>query len=202
MINDIFVFDDIISKENQNILEDYVKNHPHGWTYGSNISYLKTGYEFGQYVLPPTYNFNSKILDIIHEIEKNVCDRLEKKFLKNYRFKINLLKVSENPIGKEIKKAIHIDRDNPHVSLVYYINNTDGNTSFYNFKGDNLKNLLKYVDNSQFNKFELLKEVSPKKGRVAVFDGMTPHHSNYPTKKDRYIVNMNIVIEEDKKTLL
>jgi len=202
MLDDIFIFDNIISKEKQDILEKYVKKENLKWIFANNISYFKSGDVFPQYVLPPTYEFDSNILDIISEIEQNVCIRLGRNFLKNYRFKINLLKVSDYEIAKPIQKGIHIDRNEEHISLVYYINDTDGSTSFYDFLGENVLDCVKYVDYGRYDKFKLVKEIPPKKGRVSVFNGMMPHHSNYPTINDRYVININLVIDKKLKTKL
>ena len=83
------------------------------------------------------------------------------------------------PIKESNKfKSIHTDiSDIPHWVLIYYINDIDGDTIFYN-------------DNEGE-----LKRVSPKKGRFLFFDGSIKHTGTYPTKGARCIINFNFIGE-------
>jgi hypothetical protein len=65
----------------------------------------------------------------------------------------------------------------PHVVFLYYINDTDGDTYFFNS-----------------DKTEVIETVSPKKGRMAVFDGRIPHGAGIPTKNLRAVANFNFLI--------
>tara|TARA_B100000900_G_scaffold380752_1_gene366681 strand:+ start:5432 stop:5989 length:558 start_codon:yes stop_codon:yes gene_type:complete len=69
--------------------------------------------------------------------------------------------------------TIHTDLDTPHWVALYYINDSDGDTIFF----DNNENEIK--------------RVSPKKGRIAFFDGSIPHCSSRPSKSTRVIVNFD-----------
>ena len=57
---------------------------------------------------------------------------------------------------------------------------------------DEIKNWMKDVESENFHKFKEIRKSSPKKGTVCVFNGMIPHHGSYPSKEDRYVINMNI----------
>ena len=67
----------------------------------------------------------------------------------------------------------HIDADIPHTVILYYVNDCDGDTYFFD-KNNNV------VDT-----------VSPKKGRMVVFDGNTTHASSQPSKGVRVTLNLN-----------
>lgn len=69
--------------------------------------------------------------------------------------------------------APHTDRPEEHLGLIYYLNDSDGDTIF--FEGDSE-----------------LQRVSPKKGRIVIFDGNTLHAGGFPTDNPRCIVNYNI----------
>ena len=71
--------------------------------------------------------------------------------------------------------APHIDLPYPHFSMIYYVNDADGETVF--FDGNN----------------NIVKRVMPKKGRVALFDGSILHSAGIPTKNSRCIINFNIL---------
>tara|TARA_Y100000592_G_C5415356_1_gene290306 strand:+ start:560 stop:1129 length:570 start_codon:yes stop_codon:yes gene_type:complete len=67
--------------------------------------------------------------------------------------------------------GIHVDLDFPHEVCLYYVNDTDGDTVFY----DN--------DNNE------IKRITPKKGRVAFFDGQIKHSATPPSKGVRIVIN-------------
>ena len=67
----------------------------------------------------------------------------------------------------------HIDADIPHTVILYYVNDCDGDTYFF----DNDNNVVDTV--------------SPKKGRIVVFDGNTIHASSQPSKGVRVTLNLN-----------
>ena len=70
----------------------------------------------------------------------------------------------------------HVDMDDDHYNMVYYVNDTDSPTRLYR-------------DNRVF------KEVQPKKGRALIFPGDTQHSSSSPTKSSRrMILNYNFLI--------
>lgn len=69
--------------------------------------------------------------------------------------------------------APHTDRPEEHLGLIYYVNDSDGDTIF--FEGD-----------------KELQRVSPKKGRIVIFDGNTLHAGGFPTDNPRCIVNYNL----------
>ncbi len=73
---------------------------------------------------------------------------------------------------------IHNDQTFPHFVCLYYINDTDGDTIFYN------------------EQEEEIKRISPKKGRIIFFDGTIKHSGSYPTKNTRAIINFNFIGEK------
>lgn len=69
----------------------------------------------------------------------------------------------------------HIDYPDPHLVLLYYVNDSSGPTTFYN------------------KKFKVKKEVLPKKGRILIFDGSIYHSSTPPTTNDyRCVINFDL----------
>ena len=74
----------------------------------------------------------------------------------------------------------HVDNEDPHWVCLYYINDTDGDTLFF--------------ENNQINS-NIIKRVSPKKGRVVLFDGSLWHCPETPTKRTRAVINYNVTID-------
>lgn len=71
----------------------------------------------------------------------------------------------------------HVDLNFPHTSLIYYVNDSDGDTVFFD---------------NDYKKVH--KKVSPKKGRCVIFDGLIPHGAGIPKTGPRCIVNFNLQI--------
>ena len=67
----------------------------------------------------------------------------------------------------------HTDQNFPHWVCLYYINDSDGDTIFF---GEDKKEI---------------KRVSPKKGRIAFFDGSIYHAGTPSETKSRAVVNFN-----------
>ena len=84
--------------------------------------------------------------------------------------------------------------DVAHIAIVYYINDTDGNTIFLNNKNGNSaeshQNNFKGVN---LNDFEIVNRIPPQKGRAVIFDGNIYHYGEYPTVTDRFIINFDLV---------
>jgi hypothetical protein len=74
--------------------------------------------------------------------------------------------------------APHVDFPFPHTVVLYYLNDADGDTVFFDKQGN------------------IIERVSPKKGRVLVFDGRLYHGGGIPKKGPRSVVNFDILTKE------
>jgi hypothetical protein len=206
MIKNYYVFDDIISNEEQNILNNYVKSSDVEWVmmeniihkYGGNIGTQK----FPAKVHPKPNCKNEEINRIIDSIEVTVAKKLNLEFIKNYRWKINWT----SPIGEyDPMDLLHYDDATEHIAMVYYINNSTGDTCIYNnINGNNAETFQENFNNVDYDSYSLLASASPKMGRCLVFDGKLAHLGNYPSNGDRFIINFNFVakIKNSRNTLI
>lgn len=199
MIDNVYIFDDIINKPQQDLLETYFLNNGDLFENGNNVSYLNNSTYLPQGVIIPQ-KLPKHIDNIIKSIELFTIQRIGKNIIENYRYKINRLKVSDNNVDD--KMGMHVDTDREHISIVYYVNDTDGDTHLYDTDLNSISNLNYIIRDKKFEHFTLNKKISPKKGRVVMFNGLTPHHSSYPTLRDRYVINFNSVIKTNPKNLL
>ena len=76
--------------------------------------------------------------------------------------------------------APHIDFPFQHTVVLYYVNDADGDTVFFD-KNNNI-----------------IKSVSPKRGRVVMFDGLLYHGGGIPKHGPRCVVNFDIITKELK----
>ena len=206
MINEIYSFDNIVDIEIQNEIEKYVYNKNIYWDAKTNITKsggTNTNYSFPAQVLAEV-NIDKNILKFIDIIIDNSLNKINKKLAKKYRIKINKT-IPHSIDTNEEYRLLHVDKVEPHLTIIYYINDSDGDTLI--FKDENnkhLKNIKEFMNNDNFldfKNFELTKCISPKKGRVVVFDGNLWHYGKYPTKGERNIININLVIDGVKSMI-
>jgi|TARA_B100001996_G_scaffold263530_1_gene205549 hypothetical protein len=96
------------------------------------------------------------------------------------RIKINLLPRRET---KHLYHTPHVDFDQPHWTIIYYVNDSDGPTIFFKQKYDGHK-----------QKLELKQKVEPRQGRFVLFDGLHYHTSSNPQYNDwRCVINFNFI---------
>jgi|LakMenEpi03Aug12_release.lakeMendotaPanAssembly.Ray.scaffolds.fasta_scaffold573005_2 hypothetical protein len=198
MIKNYYVFDDIIPNEEQMILNNYVKNNDIEWESLENIIHRceerVEEQKFPARVHPKPNCKNEEINRIIDGIELAVTKKLNLEFIKNYRWKINWT----TPIGEyNPMNLLHYDTYTDHIAMVYYINDSTGDTYIYNnINGNNVEVGYKNFNSPDYNSYTLLTTVSPKMGRCVVFDGKLAHHGSYPINGDRFIVNFNFVAKQ------
>ena len=80
----------------------------------------------------------------------------------------------------------HLDRTTPHWSFIYYVEDSDGDTIIYDYKSKNKDDIPFFEDIKE------LQRITPKQGRVVVFDGAHWHTAEQPTKDKRCIINFNV----------
>lgn len=78
----------------------------------------------------------------------------------------------------------HVDCSKQHISMIYYVNDSDGETTIYDKNlGENLKNIRP------------IKKFKPKKGSFLVFDGNRYHSSRPPQNNNlRCVINFNLLL--------
>ena len=73
----------------------------------------------------------------------------------------------------------YIDEGDEHIVVLYYVVDSDGDTVIYNERTESLT----YTEKQR---------VTPKQGRVVIFEGGQYHTAEQPTKGTRCIVNYNL----------
>lgn len=84
----------------------------------------------------------------------------------------------------------HVDLHIPHTVVLYYVNDSDAQTIIYDKKDDGYgEDYIYDVEN-----LSVLEKVTPKKGRVVVFDGSYYHTAEQPKNGMRCILNTNLIL--------
>ena len=202
MINDIYVFDDIIEKPYQELIKETllggdkpptidVVEEPFPWYYISDITdadheaSFQGRFGFTHSYVTPEEGIVSQFHNLFLGLIQNSCKKLKIKEIDVLNGR-SFLQTPTN-IPKDDVDSPHVDLIVPHFVMLYYVNDSDGDTLIYNEK---TKFAACYPDSEM--KFTLKKKVSPKQGRVVLFDGMHWHTAQQPNHNLRCIVNYDL----------
>ena len=141
----------------------------------SFIANGKNNSDYTENVIKPLYKFCEKhkiSLKKIHRIKANFCPQI----------------VENRDIYFHCP---HVDSSQNHFVLIYYVNNSDGDTYIFN-------EILKDENDTFFdcNKISLKQTVKPLQGRFLFFQGNQFHAGSHPkTSNMRIVINYNFEIE-------
>ena len=198
MIDEILVYDDIIPKHKQDQLEELFTSNKLCWLFFKDIALpiseikrlgikqLTPG--IACYIKQDSPKFiNENLLREVKLIPEESCKKMGKVCKDIY----NARSFMHFPTPLDLKKEydnIHVDINYDHLVCLYYVNDSDGDTYLF----DKTKKELPYL--TKDSKLNILQKVSPKKGRVVLFNGNRYHSSSAPTKDVRCIINFNVSI--------
>ena len=196
------ILDEIIDKEKQDVIEDYMFSGDVDWQMTRNVHFRKSQnpevdlskskkligfkhriFDFGKIR-------TEKHFDLFAEISENISKRL------HWQVQINHIRGAMFPnVAVPEKSGIpHIDfRDQPeHKIVLYYVNDIDGDTVLFKNTTKDTSSQLALQEN---NLTEMI-SVKPKKGRCVIFDGDRYHATGRPRVDFRCVLNYNIEVIE------
>ena len=208
-LEDIIIFDNLISPAYQDWLFNMVNSDAFLWTrddtsVSHNIEYLNdkrngfadicflfqgkmdlTSFKFFRHHLYEDGGIHHiKILNCIFPLIFEFIEPLNVNLMSR-------IKIKATPVmGTNQIQLPHIDQVTPNSwNIIYYFNDTDGDTVIYNerAKSEDQKNFLLSKD-----VWTIKQRVSPKKGRAVAFKGDLFHSASYPKDKSRFILNINL----------
>ncbi len=194
------IIDDIVDLETQNLIYQTAFNKNTNWTFSRTVFYDKHPEVMDQQrnslmaFTKPLVNMDDGSFDptypIYHKVLESVQERLgwQIKAIYNARLQLQLPLLTEKD---KVWGVPHIDahRPNPYKIAVYYVNDVDGATVLFK---QTTKNCT--PQDVKDGKLEVAHTVSPKKGRVVIFDGDIYHSVGKPKTDMRCVVNYNFVI--------
>ena len=188
------IIDDVISKDYQDYLEQLLldsndlpwflirnlneikSNQQNTHTAGLSIQSISDGKDHGMLALifrSLTYSLAEKLDISINEII-------------NAR---TFLQLPGGNLSETIVREYHVDYAKPHKVLLYYVNDSDGETIVLKQKYPFSHNRI-----SGLTQGEVVQQISPKKGRVVMFDGSHFHSSTVPSKQLRCVINIDVTL--------
>lgn len=211
----VIIIDDAIPEEEQHRIENFCSNQNINWSYQAKSTYkpdyekinalqkagwLNNTYEPPQFVhtlmdaskgLP---GFNSPAFN--HFI--SVYSAIPVKFINFARVKINYVHPVACPEGSY--SPPHVDFTDAPLGtkiVLYYVNDSDGDTIIFN---QTAKDFNKSVIDTPLT---IKAKISPKRGRMVIFDGDLVHSAGIPTKhNNRIVVNINLYQPYSDKSLI
>jgi len=178
MNNKIIVIDNVLPQSYADSIESTLFSPTFPWFYTDDITYAIGSREqlqsmtFGFFHLLFSdgiqhSNFFSYFEPIVHiALDKSVG--LNKPYVLQARSFMQLPIQNKNEYNNK-----HIDSHLPHFVVLYYVNDSDGDT--FLFDGP-----------------EIRQRVSPKKNRAVIFDGSIYHASSNPNTTKRAVINFNV----------
>jgi hypothetical protein len=184
----VVVIDDLVPQEVQDQIEKMSMSGEFDWWYGPvsvykdpNADQLIPSHQF-QF----SHNFNPN--DKFYSILRPMVQAIKRHFKINHplmRLKINM-NINRRSDTTDFTDP-HVDDQRPHLVALYYVNTCDGDTVIFDQKCTD-----------QFEEFTVMKRVTPKKGRVALFHGHQYHASSTPKISDfRTVVNVTFDLREE-----
>lgn len=193
------ILDDLIGEELQNKIEDAMFDCY--WTYANDNSLGSKTLEMKNRAFLSPFEF---------DISPFFCANMQSPLNNNvYKKVIPLIKQGCNEVKFNIEKIercygaihaltrkkskidnIHINRYIPHLVMLYYVNDSDGDTILYDKKFGDIPLEIAYPDD--YCNLKIVHRISPKKGRILFFDGRVYHSPSTPTKSMRCIITLDL----------
>jgi len=186
----IVILDDVISKEYQDYLETLLIDNPEmAWhlikDLDHEVSSVKRTSSVGLSIQAITDGKEHGMLALIF---KSLCYAMAEKLNIKVGGVLTARAFLQMPNNLSNTMSYHVDHLRPHKVLLYYVTESDGNTII-------LKQRYPFSYNkvSGLKTGEVVQEITPKKGRVVLFDGSHFHASSVPTTDLRCVININII---------
>lgn len=199
---DIFLIDDFLfSEEEKQTIQRYFESDTFPWYLNGGKPYTasKDWYNNFLKVSKNIVENNQLFHSFLYKGEKNsdlsvpefILTRIQSKYnisLENiYRIKANLCSkiCCDNDSAHQTP---HVDTFEKHLVIIYYINDSDGDTFVFKesfHSEENIKNIKTLTVEHR---------ISPKQGRIAIFNGSKLHAGMHPKVNDyRMVINFNLL---------
>lgn len=185
------IIEDFIPRFYQQSILDSLTKTEISWTYVDNISGVKNKLSvpyplnvceeqngFAHTFLGPSGVSDDSMLSLFHPMKYAIEEKIKKNIVVT-RVRAGMF-FSNGYSGIHFP---HVDYYSPHKTMLYYVNDSDGDTILFNEKFD---------ENNKNPSLSIMQSVSPKMGRAIIFDGLRYHSSSVPEKaKKRLTININ-----------
>ena len=192
MKNKILVFDDIIDLEYQERIKSILlgdetfEGYYFPWYFTQDVTKQKDKDSQKRSAFFHGYvRDNDDIIGIIDSVFhylivsllENACNKIGKQSVNVIQGR-SFLQLPINYKG-EREDSPHIDTSDDHFVMLYYVCDSDGDTIIYN-------------EQEKSDSYTVQKRITPKQGRVVLFDGSYYHTAEQPLNNIRCVVNYDL----------
>ena len=126
-------------------------------------------------------NINSPTIEILKPLLDGIQQHDNADFIRiRASLKTHLKGFTENDYNLP-----HVDYDFPHMSVIYYLNESDGDTWMFNEVFESFP---------EPDEFTVADRITPKPNRLLVFNGLNYHTASNPVNSNtRFIININYI---------
>jgi len=192
----IWVFDNIIPIEQQEIIKNTLFAYTFRWGFIDNVTGGGSRDErpaFGHtFIRDGVIKTHEDYIKMLNPLWTNCMEKIKEKTntVGNYsivKSRTFLQLPLRNVRGGEYD-AHHIDLAAEHFALLYYVCDSDGDTVIFEnmYSKDNTKA-------PELHELREKKRVTPQQGRVVIFDGYYWHTATQPSKGIRCVINTDVV---------
>ncbi len=195
----VWVVDDLIPEESQEAIKQKLLGDRFPWFYVPDVTSQEA--EIKRPGLNHSFVFDGKFNPEEEKHHGNMLQYLWKNGLNKLKEKTNsiakysviksraFLQVPLRGVNGGEYDSHHIDVDFKHIVFLYYVCDSDGDTVIF-------ENMYSPEKNKRPELNELTEKVrvTPKQGRLVIFDGFYWHTGTQPTKNNRCVINTNIEI--------
>lgn len=218
--NEILVIDDIFGEQVQDTLLAWLTANDSPWFFSKDIAFAddvidrnnyNQRYGFSKTFFNSVTQAQTPLFNTIFPLLLQACDKIDFVVEQTY-FSRSFLTVPIPNSKIDDFDHIHVDLVQPHLVSLYYANDSDGDTIFFDqciddyFERPDIVKALESIDYSMpgpgtleivdklINKdeFTIFKRVTPKKGRMVFFNGFRYHTACRPTSGYRIVINNNL----------
>ena len=174
------IIENVLNKSNLKLLQQIISSSNFPWYYlndsAGGDSNIQTNINSETYSFFHSVLKDGKVNSNYFDVVNSCCLQIKDKFkLDNYHFYRLRFGLTTSSNKKTINNP-HIDLNRKHKTILFYLNNSDGETCFYN------------------NKNNIIDSITPEENKAILFDGNQRHSSSKPIKNSiRIVLNINLI---------
>lgn len=192
------VYDDIISIKLQNAIKDSLFSYHFPWYYLHDNTYTDNATSNSRPCFTHWYYKDYDSTSVASKLVDDLTNTISKhinfgpySIIQARSFMQLFLNLTKEELATE--DTLHIDLDFPHTVFLYYVADATGDTVLSNYN--------KYDYKASPKEYKIIERITPKQGRVLVFDGDIWHAAFQPyTKQSRCIVNIDLKPKDNDPT--
>jgi hypothetical protein len=184
------IIDDLIPSDKQQEFHDIIMSQ-RAWCFVKDMTYSRgdvkyPSYGFNMLFKHPEYGIMSELYEAVSVPIINALLEKTDISINDIFFNRAFLQLPLSPSFYKGQNGLHVDLAEPHYACVYYLNDSDGDTIIME------QSTVDTAPGSQGVDVKIHRSVTPKKGRMVIFDGRRYHCSSQPKENYRAIINFDL----------